>query len=67
MRFHPRYLHFYPPVHYASPSPLVIRVSTQKASLRPLLAPAAQHEVVLELAVVILRGEHDPPGIHPTA
>src|SRR5215212_1488709 len=47
---------------YASPSPLVIRVPTPKASLRPLLAPAPQHdEVVLEPAVVVLTAVRTTP------
>src|SRR5215212_8216969 len=40
--------------------PLVIRVPSQKP---PPFALAAEHEVVLELAEVVLSGEHDPARV----
>ena len=47
----------------ASTTPLLlIRVPPPKTSLR-LFALAPEHEVILELAEIVLRGEHEPARV----
>jgi hypothetical protein len=55
-------------VSATTPPPSVIRVPAPKTSAPPpsrrlLFAAPAEHEVILKLAEVVLRGQHDPPGI----
>src|SRR5215208_3965103 len=50
-----------PRVHYASPTNTC---AAPKNFTTPLCTCAREHEVILELAEIVLRGEHEPARVH---
>src|SRR5215208_2583593 len=50
-----------PRVHYASPTNTC---AAPKTFTTPLCTCAREHEVILELAEIVLRGEHEPARDH---